>query len=49
MKRVKFVLEKENYYLINNDLMKEIKKEYNYNNISDLIKKNNITENDNKK
>ncbi len=29
--------------------MKEIKKEYNYNNISDLIKKNNITENDNKK
>ena len=49
MKRVKQTLVKEKYYLINKDLMKEIKKEYNYNNISEFLKKNNITENDNKK
>ena len=42
-------LEKEKYYLINKDLMKEIKNNYNYEEISDLLKKNNILYNDSNK
>ena len=48
MKRKKDFLEKEEYFLIKKDLMKEIKRDYNYNKISILLKKYNIQENDNK-
>ena len=41
-------VEIEKYYLINKDLMKKLKKEYNYKDIELIMKKYNITNNDNK-
>ena len=46
MKRKSKNIEKEKYYLINKDLIEEIKKEYNYKEIVLLMKKYNIINND---